>query len=241
MWKAESLQTPRACCRALPVIAVAATLVSGVSLAVPAAIAGLDRETIWIDVTRNLIGAPPPDFDFWQSGGGRRGQWSIVRDASTASGAAIEQFSARTQEGQLPLAIYQPNSLKNVEVSARIELVQGPLQTAGLAVRVTSADSYYVAVVNALEGRVELFRYADGARERLAGVDADVRSGHWQTLRITAENDHFSVSLDGRPLFEAWDHSYGGDGHIALWTEEDNITRFDNIAITPIAYTEGRQ
>jgi hypothetical protein len=45
------------------------------------------------------------------------------------------------------------------------------------------------------------------------------------------------VSLDARPVFTAWDRTFPADGRIALWTEDDNITRFDQIEITPLPWS----
>ena len=41
-------------------------------------------------------------------------------------------------------------------------------------------------------------------------------------------------------IFTAWDQTLSGDGHVALWTENDNVTRFDSIAIGPIPLSARR-
>ncbi|MFL4980595.1 MAG: hypothetical protein ACJ8FV_19170, partial [Xanthobacteraceae bacterium] len=57
-------------------------------------------------------------------------------------------------------------------------------------------------------------------------------------LRIEVEGDHITVSLDERLLFKAWDRVFLNDGHVALWTEEDTVARFDRIEINDHPWSE---
>jgi len=182
---------------------------------------------------------PPTDFEFWRTGGGDVGQWAVVRDTTAVDGASIEQFSMDKTENRFPVAIYKPISAKNVEVSTRFKLVSGTMQSAGVAVRLTSASNYYVVRVSALEARVDLLRVMDGKIKRIAGADAGVMRNRWQTLGVVAEDDRFTISLDDRLVFTAGDRTFLGDGHIALWTEGDNVTRFEEIQITPLPQSRG--
>jgi len=191
-----------------------------------------------VDFTQNGIGAPPADFDFWRTGGGSVGNWAVVRDTTAGTGAAIEQSSRDTTENRYLLAIYKPASLKNVDVSASFKVISGASQSAGLAVRLTSASDYYIVAANALEGRVDFYRFKDGKRERIAGTEADVARDHWQSLRVVVDGDHVTVSLDEQLLFRAWDRAFLNDGNIALWTEEDTVARFDLIEISAHPWTE---
>jgi hypothetical protein len=93
---------------------------------------------------------------------------------------------------------------------------------------------------NALEDRVDLARVQDGRKRRIGGTDADVILDHWQVLGVRAENDRFSVYLDGRPLFTVSDRTFPKEGRIGLWTEEDNVTRFDRLEITALPWSEER-
>jgi len=190
------------------------------------------------EIANNGIGVPPADFEFWRTGEGELGDWAIVRDSTAAAGVAIEQFSRDPTENRYPLAIYRPLSLKNLAISARFKIIAGTMQTAGIAVRLVNAGNYYVVAANALEGRVDLFRFVDGKSHRIAGTDAEVVRRHWHLLELTAEDDRFMVSLDRKRLFTARDRGFVKDGHIALWTEEDNVTRFDQILITALPSPE---
>src|SRR5262249_38946372 len=97
-----------------------------------------------IKLTDHRIGHPPESFEFRRTGFGERGQWSVVRDDTAASKLAIEQFSEEPTEDRFPLAVYAPISAKNVEVSARFKIIGGSMQSAGIAVRLTSIEDYYV-------------------------------------------------------------------------------------------------
>jgi glycosyl hydrolase family 59 (putative galactocerebrosidase) len=203
----------------------------------PAEVAAQNASTT-IDFVQNGIGVPPADFEFWRTERGSPGDWAVVRDTTASAGAAIEQSSRDVAENRYPLAIYKPVSLKDVEISASIKVISGAAPTAGIAVRLMNPGNYYVVAANALEGRVDLYRFSDGRRERIAGTEADVARNHWQTLRVEVEGDHITVSLDEQLLFKAWDRGFLKDGHVALWTEEDTVARFDRIEITDHPWSE---
>jgi hypothetical protein len=41
-------------------------------------------------------------------------------------------------------------------------------------------------------------------------------------------------------LFNAYDNRQTGEGRIALWTEEYNVTRFDDLTIVPLGPPNGK-
>jgi hypothetical protein len=191
-----------------------------------------------IDFKSNGIGVPPADFEFWRTGQGSVGQWAVVRDQSAVGSAAVEQYSSDPAKNRFPLAIYKPASAKNLEVSVQFKLVSGPMQSAGIAFRLTSASNYYVVRASARDERVALLRVTDGTIEEISGVDAEVAQNHWQTLAIVAKDDQFAISLDGEWILTVFDRTFVKPGHVALWTEGDNVTRFDEIDIKPLPQTE---
>jgi hypothetical protein len=193
-----------------------------------------------VDVAIAGIGNPPTDFEFRLTGQGEPGRWTVVADPSTASRVAIEHVSRDLHEDRFPLAIYNALSVKNVEIATRFKIVAGTIQTAGLAARLVDHRNYYAVAASALDSRVDLYRVVDGKMERIAGADADIFRDHWQTLALLIENDRFTVSLDNKPIFTAWDRTFSSDGRVALWTGEDNVTRFDQIEITPLPWSEQR-
>ncbi len=213
-------------------------LAASIALGISAAAAA--ERTTTIDISSTRIGAPPADFDFQRTGQGDLGQWAVVRDPTAVDGLAIEHVSTDTQEDRFPLAIYQPLPAENVEVRIRLKIVAGPLQTAGFAVGVRSPDSYYAVSANAFEHRVDLLLFSGGKPTRVDGAEASVMADRWHTLAVTINDDHFTVSLDHKVLFTAFERTRMKDGRIALWTQEDNVTRFDQIEVRVLPPTPWR-
>src|SRR5262249_19567263 len=93
-----------------------------------------------IDIGENTIGAPPEDFDFGITGQGQPGQWPLIRDGTAIDGVAIEQSSTAPTENRFPFAIYKPLSLKNLAANLHLKLIEGTMQTAGIAFRFVNSD-----------------------------------------------------------------------------------------------------
>jgi hypothetical protein len=182
---------------------------------------------IMIAIDKMTVGAAPARFEFARTGQGGPGRWVVVADA------AIEQTSTDTTDYRFPLAIYQPVSAGNVDVTVRFKPVAGKVdQAGGVVVRLSDADNYYVVRANALEDNVRLYRVVEGRREQLEGVNTKVTSNEWHQLGLRAEGERFTVTFDGKPLFTATDRTFTGAGKVALWTKSDSVTRFDRIEIT---------
>ena len=196
--------------------------------------------TTTFDTTQSEFGTPPPDFDFLQTGDGEPGRWTVVRDTAAMDGTAIEHVSTDQHENRFSLAIYAPVSSKDLKVKVRFKIMKGTMQAAGIAARFLDVDSYYVVIASALEERVDLFRIVNGKKERIWGTDADVVRDRWHLLELQANDDQFTISLDRNWLFTAWDSTLPGDGQVGLWTEEDNVTRFDRLEIETFPASEKR-
>jgi hypothetical protein len=196
---------------------------------------GAQVTTTSIDVATMAVGGAPPGFVGGLTGQGTAGQWSVVADASAASGRAIAQTSADSTDYRFPLAIYQGVSAKDVEVSLRFKPVGGTVdQAGGIAIRLASPDDYYVVRANALEDNVRFYRVVKGRRQQIAGVNTKVASGQWHELALRAEGNRFAVAFDGKELFTATDATFANAGMVALWTKADSVTHFDRITIQPL-------
>lgn len=196
--------------------------------------------TTTFDIIQSEFGTPPPDFDFLQTGEGEPGRWTVVRDTTAMDGTAIEHVSTDQHENRFSLAIYAPVSSKDFKLRVRFKIIKGTMQAAGIAARFLDVDSYYVVSASALEERVDLFRIVNGKKERIWGTDADVVRDRWHLLELQANDDQFTISLDRNWLFTAWDSTLPGDGQVGLWTEEDNVTRFDRLEIETFPASEKR-
>jgi hypothetical protein len=196
------------------------------------------QATTKIEIAKNKVGAAPADFEFARTGDGDLGQWSVVRDPTAVDGFAIEHISTDQHDDRFPLAIYKPLVLENLAAVVRFKIIAGTMKAAGLAVCLRNPDSYYVVSASALEHRVDLFLFANGKKDRIESAEADVEPDRWQTLSVIVNDDHFTVSLDAKELFTTFDRTRMKDGRIALWTQEDNVTRFDQIEIQPLPRPE---
>jgi hypothetical protein len=193
-----------------------------------------------IDLAKSAIGLPPVDFEFQRTGEGDLGQWTVVVDSTASEGRAVEHVSTDQHDDRFALAIYRPIAAENVEVKVRLKIVSGPARTAGFAVSLRNPNSYYAISANAFEQRVDLLLFSDGKPARVESAEADVMPDRWHTLGVTLNDDHFTVSLDQKVLFTAFERTRMKDGHVALWTQEDNVTRFDRIEVRVLPQTEWR-
>ena len=121
-----------------------------------------------------------------------------------------------------------------------MKIISGTLLAAGVALGVRSPNSYYAIALSALEHRVDVLLVLNGKVERLESAEAEVARDRWHELRVLVNDDHFTVTVDGAKLITTYDRSRRKDGRIALWTQEDNVTRFDRIAIRALPDTEYR-
>ena len=90
---------------------------------------------------------------------------------------------------------------------------------------------------NALEDNVVLYKTVNGVRSPLDivgrkggyGVNIAVPASTWHTLRIDFKASRFSVSFNGRQLFEVEDSTFTDAGKVGLWTKADSVTLFDEV------------
>jgi hypothetical protein len=227
------------------VTANAARLVAALGVVTITTLGGVSRpaaqeHVATAEIAQGRIAQPPADFSFMRTGEGALGQWTIVADATATQRVAIEHVSTDPHQDRFPLAIYTPVTAENVKVSVRFKIVSGTMLAAGIALGVRDPDHYYAVSASALEHRVDLLLFVGGKAERIESAEADVTQDHWHALSVTANDDHFAVSLDQRLLFTTFDRVRMKDGRIALWAQEDNVTRFDQLEIRVLPPTEWR-
>jgi hypothetical protein len=234
----------------VPALTVTERVLGREKLARCAAVLGLAASTILLsetqgiadkfDLSTNWVGSPPRDFDFRRTGDGSLGSWTLVRDTTAVEGIAIEHISTDQTEDRFALAIYKPLSVENIEARLRLKIVSGFSPTAGLALCLRDPDNYYAVGLNVFEQRVDLFLFSAGRTKHIQGAEVELKRNHWHSLGVIVNDDHFTVSVDQRVLFTTFDRTRMKDGRFALWTQEDNIARFDEIEVRPLPGTEGR-
>ncbi len=190
-----------------------------------------------IDFENATLGALPPGITGALSGSGGPVRWAVVEDPTApARPKVLAQTSSDKTDNRFPLAIFDQPVAADLDVAVRFKPVAGEVdRAAGIAVRLSDANNYYVVRANALENNVRLYKVVKGQRLQFAGANVKVPSGTWQELRLTAVGPRFEVFLNGKSLYSATDTTFTAAGRIALWTKSDSITYFDDLVIKPLA------
>ncbi|MDQ3622853.1 MAG: hypothetical protein M3463_10240 [Verrucomicrobiota bacterium] len=174
--------------------------------------------------------------DGWQSGitGHGSAKWEVVADDSAPSKPNVLRQS---REATFAWAAKANAAIKDGFVAVKVKPVGGREdQAGGIVWRFKDANNYYVVRVNALEGNVVLYKTVDGKRSSLQvkgrmfgyGVDAKVPGGKWSTLRVEFAGTLFTVSFNGKKLFEVEDETFADAGGVGVWTKADSVTLFDD-------------
>lgn len=168
------------------------------------------------------------------AGGAARRDWVVIFDKTASSSAAIEHTRATPTEAEDALAVCRSAMLRNGDLSLRFKAISGAShQGGGLAFRMATPKDYYLVEVDALRNRALLLLVKNGVAEEIVGVDADVAADVWHTLAVQAQDDRFTVYLDGDWVFTGFDKTLPHPGRIALWTEPGSTTRFSRVTIGP--------
>ncbi|HZO82008.1 MAG TPA: family 16 glycoside hydrolase [Candidatus Binataceae bacterium] len=102
---------------------------------------------------------------------------------------------------------------------------------AGLVVRYTDPQDYYVLAAACPKDYVALYRMSGGRLTLIKEAPAELERGRWYALRLDARGDHFSAYLNGKQLFEAQDSGLA-KGRIGVWSQNDSRVSFDNVKVT---------
>jgi len=158
--------------------------------------------------------------------------------AVTGNSKVLAQLSSERTSYRFPLCVYDDFIAADVELTVRFKPISGEIdQAAGLVWRYRDANNYYVVRANALEDNVVLYKMENGRRSDLKpagawffsyGAAADVPANQWSTLGVVARGNRFSVSLNGRHLFDVEDGTFSEPGKVGLWTKADSVTQFDS-------------
>jgi hypothetical protein len=179
-------------------------------------------------------GAAPEGWTATLTGSGNP-KWTVESDETAPSKSKVVKQSGRAT---YPLLLNNNASIKDGFVETKFKAIAGSEdRAAGVVWRARDANNYYVARANALEDNVVLYKTVNGVRSSLDivgrkggyGVNVDVPSGTWHALRIDFKGSRFSVSFNGKQLFEVEDSTFTDAGKVGLWTKADSVTLFDEV------------
>jgi hypothetical protein len=190
---------------------------------------GVSRETF------DGSGALPKS---WQGGitGQGSAKWEVVDDPTALSPPRVLRQSG---EATFCWAVKSDERIQNGFAEVRIKPVSGKEdQAGGLVFRFRDGGNYYVVRANALEGNVVLYKTVNGKRSSLPvkgrmfgyGVDTRVPRGRWSTLRVDFMGNLFTVTYEGKQLFQVEDATFVEAGAVGLWSKADSVTEFDDFA-----------
>jgi hypothetical protein len=177
----------------------------------------------------------------WQGGitGKGAAKWEVVTDGSAPSGRKVLRQSG---EATFCWAVKRDENLKDGFVEVKFKPESGKEdQAGGIVWRFKDANNYYVVRGNALEGNVVLYKTVNGKRSSLPvkgrmlgyGVDVKVLQGRWNTLRVDFAGNLFTVSFQGKQLFQVEDDTFPDAGAVGVWTKADSVTSFDDFTFGP--------
>lgn len=180
------------------------------------------------------IGAAPEGWTPTLTGSGAS-KWTVESDRTAPSKLRVLRQSGRAT---YPLILKDDTSIKDGFVEMKFKAIAGSQdRAAGMVWRAKDANNYYVVRANALEDNVVLYKTVNGVRSSLDivgrkggyGINVAVPSDTWHSLRVDFKGSRFSVSFNGKKLFEVDDATFTDAGNVGLWTKADSITLFDDV------------
>jgi hypothetical protein len=162
-------------------------------------------------------------------------KWTVESDDTAPSKSRVLKQSGRAT---YPLILKNDTNIKDGFVEVKFKAVTGSQdRAAGIVWRAKDANNYYVTRANALEDNVVLYKTVNGTRSPLDivgrnggyGVNIPVASNTWHSLRVDFKASRFSVSFNGKQLFEVEDSTFTDAGMVGLWTKADSVTLFDEM------------
>lgn len=194
------------------------------------------------DFEMDRVGKVPSGFKTaLTTGGGKPGQWIIRKETDAPSGHnVVAQTSKIRKNSRFPMLILDKLAARDVDVSVRFKPISGRIdQAAGIVWRYQDKDNYFIVRANALEDNVVAYKVEKGRRSSIGvkgkpssyGVQTDVPSKQWSSLRVIATGKLYEIYLNNRKLFEVENATFTHAGKIGLWTKADSVTYFDDLKV----------
>jgi hypothetical protein len=180
------------------------------------------------------IGVAPEGWTSTLTGSGDP-KWTVESDRTAPSKSTVLKQSGRAT---YPLILKSDTDIKDGFIEVKFKAIAGSQdRAAGIVWRAKDANNYYVTRANALEDNVVLYKTVNGVRSALDivgrkggyGIDVPVPADTWHSLRIDFKATRFTVSFNGKQLFEVEDSTFTDAGKVGLWTKADSVTLFDEM------------
>lgn len=167
------------------------------------------------------------------SGLGGPVRWEVRVERFLPDGKSLVETSRNAEPNRFPLCIADRPVAKNAEVEMPFVAHDGgSARAAGIVLRFSDPQDFYVVEADALLGHVRLLSIVNGVRRAIADGVAPLVFGEAHTLKVKATDEHFAVALDGRDLFDVRDRGLTGPGRFGIWSRADSQTSFGDLYIT---------
>ena len=192
-----------------------------------------------VSFASSKIGVAPEGWTPTLTGSGDP-KWTVESDPTAPSKANVLKQSGRAT---FPLILKNDTNIKDGFVEIKFKAIAGSQdRAAGIVWRASDANNYYVTRANALEDNVVLYKTVNGVRSSLDivgrkggyGTNIPVPANTWHSSRIDFKGSRFTVSFNGKQLFEVEDSTFSDAGKVGLWTKADAQTSFDQFIITEL-------
>jgi hypothetical protein len=178
-------------------------------------------------------GIPPGWFVDETNPTGTLAAWSITADAGAPSPPNVMALTAsRNYDGTYNLAIAEESSWVNLDLTVMVKAVAGVEDQGGGPIwRCRDKGNYYICRINPLESNYRVYYVKSGRRRQLDSARVELEANRWYELRIVMNGSHIRCFLDGEPMLEVTDDTFGEPGMVGLWTKADAVTSFDNLML----------
>ncbi len=195
------------------------------------------KDTIF-NFENESINQPATHWSIYYTGReGQKPDWKVLDDKGNKVWA---QMTGDNPNYHFNVSVFDDLRAKDVSLEVKLKGVAGRKdQGGGFVWRFTDAGNYYVVRANPLEDNVVLYKVVNGKRTdlpvlgkgRTYGVDVAKLGNEWNTLKLVASGNLFSVYLNGKPIFQVKDDTFTQAGKIGLWTKADAVTYFDDYRV----------
>ena len=131
------------------------------------------------------------------------------------------------------ITVYRADAPQNFAIDLRLKPASDEAES-DVVLRRRGPRDYYVVRLDARGQKATFARVSAGKSNEIASVDCRITANAWHTLHVRAEDNRFTVSLDGAWLFTAYDSVLQQPGRLAVWVKPGSPVQFDNIAVSPI-------
>jgi len=104
-------------------------------------------------------------------------------------------------------------------------------QGGGIVWRVKDKNNYYVARYNPLEDNLCFYYVKNGYRRLLKEETVILEDKQWHTMKILQQNNHYSLYLDSKNIFQGDDSTFKNVGGVGIWTKADALTSFKDFKV----------